>query len=46
VDVAACGAPHTFPCAEFVTGWNGRNCERYNVNSLGSTKARWRAHDR
>jgi hypothetical protein len=35
----ACGAPHTFACNEFITGWNGRSCERYSVSSNGTEYA-------
>jgi len=42
-NVAGCGAPHTFPCNEFVTGWgtgqNRATCEKYAVTSAGYCNA-------
>jgi hypothetical protein len=38
-DVAGCNPPTTVPCNKFLTGWNGRTCERYNRASSGRCDA-------
>ena len=37
--VSACPDPHSFPCEQFVTGWNGEKCEKYSVASDGHCDA-------
>jgi hypothetical protein len=39
VDVVGCNPPTTVPCNKFLTGWNGRTCERYNRASSGRCDA-------
>jgi hypothetical protein len=39
VDMVGCNPPTTVPCNKFLTGWNGRTCERYNRASSGRCDA-------
>jgi hypothetical protein len=43
VDEPSCGAPHTFPCNQFITGWGTGNkqatCEKYSTTSPGHCDA-------